>query len=71
MLSKFKSWNSEQLNPAHQKEGGEGGEKIVWLQYLGVIHELGQKMRCPALGNGVICQGMGAREDKCSPLIGC
>ena len=26
VLSKFKSWHSEQLNPAHQREGGAEDE---------------------------------------------
>ena len=64
MLSKFRSWNSEQLNPAHQRGRRVRGENCLVVQYLGVIHERSQKMRCPARGNGVICQGMGAREGR-------
>lgn len=70
VLSKFKSWHGEQLNPAHQREGGaaEDGAKLrgenCLVVYLGVIHEPSQKIRCPARCNGVIYQGMGAREGR-------
>ena len=67
VLSKFKSWNSEQLNPAHQNRGrgrGREGRKLRLVVYLGVIHERSQKIRCPARCNGVIYQGMGARAGR-------
>ena len=65
VLSKFKSWHSEQLNPAHQREGGaEARGENCLVVYLGVIHEPSQKIRCPARCNGVIYQGMGAREGR-------
>ena len=67
VLSKFKSWHSEQLNPAHQREGGAEDEargENCLVVYPGVIHEPSQKIRCPARCNGVIYQGMGAREGR-------
>ena len=39
------------------------GENCL-VVYLGVIHEPSQKIRCPARCNGVIYQGMGAREGR-------
>ena len=61
----FGSWNSEQLNPAHQRGREESeGRKLPGCTISRCNSRAKSENEVSSPGNGVICQGMGAREGR-------